>query len=641
MTAVSPRRQGRPVGGDGRPDDGSSARRASLTTLALAVALPIAFFPIAFDQFAFYDDEGVFLMSLREFLHHGSLYVHTGSTYGPFYFSSLGLLYRITGQEPTLFNGRIIALLLTTGASAFFALAVHRVSGSRLFAALCQVASFCLLALVLGNEPLHAGQLLVLLLSVLAYALASYVMQPRPWLMVVAGAAIGAMAMCKINVGVLAAAGLVMAWIVGNDRFPIGWQVVVGVAAAATPFVLAFQRLYDLPSFEFVALVAFTVLAVGAALRADRVSLPPDALLKALAGAVGAVVASILWPLFNGTGLGDLVHGVLLTPLQQVNHLTTPANVNLGWIAFVLTVIGACAALARRDPDRGAEPVLFGNRFVPHIALALAGLWVFGLAFGSNFAAWLPAIALLPALAWLAAAPAITRLALRLFVPLAVLQVLHAYPVAGAQRRWGTVLMFVPCAIALTAGLRRLRVWRRAGALPRTLAVAILAAVAALSLGQWPGTFWHDYADNTALNLPGARLVRVPDATARDLQGLTRAIKRNCDTFYSAPVLDSLYIFTGIAPPTGLLRNWPGAHPESEQREIAQRLSAAQAAGKRVCIVRDVPRAGEWLRSSYGRGPLGAALAQYQLHVARVGRYSVSRKGRSAPFLPRRGAAGA
>ena len=105
---------------------------------------------------------------------------------------------------------------------------------------------------------------------------------------------------------------------------------------------------------------------------------------------------------------------------------------------------------------------------------------------------------------------------------------------------------------------------------------------------------------------------------------LTRLVREECDTFYSAPGFDSLYIYTRLQPPTGLLKNWPGALTVAQQQEVADDLEAARTTRKRVCIVRQVNRTKEWEQSSYGNGPLGRSLAAYQRRVAFVPGYSVS-----------------
>ena len=337
------------------------------------------------------------------------------------------------------------------------------------------------------------------------------------------------------------------------------------------------------------------------------------------------MAVSFIWPLFSGTSPRRLLQGVFVAPLGQVDRLEVFYPVHFSWIVIVLTAVVVLAALVHRQ-DR-SPTTFFGSSVLPSLALALIGLWLFGLGISDTFVAWLPAIALLPALAWIIPAPDPVRLALRLLVPLAVLQVLHAYPVAGAQKAWGTALMFVPSAIALGAGLNAVPSWQRVNGAARVGAAVALIAAMLLTTALWPVTVWRQYADNEPLGLPGTSLVRFSSAEVQKLRQLTRAVKENCDSFYTAPGFESLYVFTGLEPPTGLLRNWPGAHTDSEQREIVARLNAAAQAGKRVCIVRDDLRTREWLASSYGNGPLGRGLAPYQRRVAKVGHYSVSTRG--------------
>jgi len=85
--------------------------QAGLVFGGLGLVLAVAFFPEFFNQVTTYDDEGYFLVTVRQFLQHGSLYVHTsGASYGPFYWSFIGLIYRLTGHSPTLLSGRLLVL---------------------------------------------------------------------------------------------------------------------------------------------------------------------------------------------------------------------------------------------------------------------------------------------------------------------------------------------------------------------------------------------------------------------------------------------------------------------------------------------------------------------------------------------------
>jgi hypothetical protein len=254
-----------------------------------------------------------------------------------------------------------------------------------------------------------------------------------------------------------------------------------------------------------------------------------------------------------------------------------------------------------------------------------------------RFGLWLPAVVLLPALSVIADVPPAIRLALRLIVPIAILQVLHAYPVAGSQTVWATVLVFVPVAIALAAGMSGLRMWRVAGPEMRGVLVGLLCVAVALAMGLWPLAVWKNYLDLTPLQLPGARLVRIDAPHAHELRLLTRVVKANCDTFFSLPGLDSLYIYSALPTPTGQLANWAGDLTNHQEREVVAELSHLEATGKRVCIVRDLNSPFyKWNPGSEANRPIGRLIGQYRHIVAMFGptapslvlpRFSVSIKG--------------
>jgi hypothetical protein len=622
------------------PDWAPGRGTAAFSIGSLALVLAVAYFPLVFDRFPFYDDEGFYLVSVKRFIDYGDLYGHTRSAYGPFYYSVMGLVYKLTGMSPNLFNGRLIVLVLTTLTACIFAATVFRVSRSLLFAALCQFTTFVVLMKVAGNEPMHPASLIMLVLSIEAYALASFAMDDRAGFVILAGAAAGAIAMCKINVGLFAALAVVVGWAIGNKQFTKVLRTFVGVVAVILPFVLMFQRIYETPNIQFAVAVSLGTLAAIAYLHADSVSLPVRPLLLAGAAAVAAVVVSAIYPLLHGTSPAAFIRGVIREPLKQADHLSFAPQVTLAWVPIIVTVAGALVALALarykagQDPDDALGARI--NRLSPTLLnalLAFAALWVIGLAIGPTpanvpgpeFVAWLPAISLLGALAFIADIPPRTRLVLRFLIPLAILQSLHAYPVAGSQRAWGAAAVFAPCAIALAAGANGLSLWRDARVSVQTLVIGALCVVFTLGMALWPIEIWRDYRRATPLGLTGARAVRIDKPQALALRQLTEGVKKNCDTFYSAPGLDSLYVFTGLTPPTGLLSNHAGVLTTDEQKEVASQLAALQAQHKRVCIVRDMNQFRQWLRSSYGKGALGAAIQPYSKIVARGGKnYTVS-----------------
>jgi 4-amino-4-deoxy-L-arabinose transferase-like glycosyltransferase len=607
----------------------TSIRRTGRATpviaiIALAVLLSVGFGPALFDRVTTFDDEGFFLASLREFLRHGKLYVHTKSSYGPFYYSAMGAIYRVTGQSPSLFTGRLIALSLTALSVGVFAATVWKVTRSLAWSLFCETVTFVVLIKVAGNEPMHPGILVVLLVSLLLYALASYAREQRRRYAWIIGLTVGAALMTKINVGLFATAAVVVAFVIGNSRVPRRLQSLVVVGALLFPFVLMSQLLWQVVTAEFALVVSIGLLLTFVPMKIEEVALPRR-MLPDLALAAGAMMlASFVWPLLSGTTPSALVNGVLIRPLRQADYLATASAVDFEWLAFLITVCVVAWAWTRRT-HRDAQPIR--PAWLPDAALGVAGLYVLGLAIlgaPSNFLAWLPAIALLPALAWIAAVPSDLRLVLRFLVPVAILQILHAYPVAGAQRSWGLVAVCVPCVIAMALAANRLPLWVQADRGARAVVVGILATLFVLGAGVSPYEAWHSYGKLTPLRLTGARMVRLPARKVQTLQSLTRVVRSRCDTFYSAPGFDSLYIYTGLPAPTGLLSNWPGGLSTSEQQDLANQLAQAQAKGERVCIVRNLARSHEWLSSSYGSGPLGKSLALYNTRIARVGLYSVS-----------------
>ncbi len=605
------------------------SRTAGVVICATSAMLSVAFFPTLFIHWgsgagaisAGNDDEGMFVVSLRQFLDHGSLYRHTWSGYGPFYYSFVGLIYRLTGQVPTLQNGRLLALAFTAVSVSVFAAAVWRVTKSLPASVLCEVGAFVIL--ILSVSPMHPALLIVFILAVLTYALSSYAVEPRHLTLLVAGGAVGAVTMTKVNVGLFAGVALAFAFVVGNRDQPPLIRMLVAVAAVVLPFFLIFQSFSKAWAAVLAAMVSVSLLALVAVMTLDAVSLPRRAIGLAALGAVLTTAASVCWPLLSGTSPPALFEGVVTKPLRQVDLLTIPAAARVNWVVIVLTLSVLLLAVAR--PDSRSPSWLAHFRW-PHAALAVAGLWLLGLGTlerTTNFAGWLPAIVVLPALAFIADAGPSVRLALRFLVPLAVLQVLHAYPVAGAQVGWATVAMTVPCTIAVAAGLERLASWREMNALHTAVATASLCVLLVLAAGSWPPASWNTYTAQPVLGLRGATLIRVDAERARVLRTVTAALREQCDTFYSAPGLNSFYIFSGLPPPTGLLANWPGVLDDAQQKEVLSRLRAAEGANERVCILRDVSRTSAWL-AGYGSGPLRAILTDYDAVITRAGPYAIS-----------------
>jgi hypothetical protein len=629
---------------DSRADESSSVEsrmtspKAALTVGIVGVLLAVTLFPLAFDHVTYYDDEGLFLVTIRQFLHHGSLYEHTAGGYGPFYYSFMGSIFRLIGQDPSPLNGRIVVLSLTVISAGIFAAAVWRVTRSVLFGVVAEVATFCTLITVAGNEPLHPGSVIVLMLSVLVYALASYAVEPRARLLAVAGGAVGALLMTKVNVGIFAAVGLSAALVVGNPAYPRWFRRIVAAGAVLLPFVLTFQRLSVLVVATFAVLISLSLLGVFVVMGVDRIQLSPRDPVVAASAALAVTFGSWLWPLFHGTSPDALYRAVFIRPLDQVNLLEVLPTVPIQWFVILVTLVTVIVACARRDLIGGLLPVTPAMR---HLVLAIAALWVLALGL-TPFGGWLPAIALLPALALIADASVPEKLALRLIIPIAILQVLHAYPVAGSQVAWATVAVFVPAVIALAVGMRHQRFWVGSPMLTRVVAIGLLCVVVVLEVGITPEAL-RDYYAGRPLHVAGTRLLRIDAQQGRNIERLARVVKANCDTFYSAPGFNSLYVYTGLPVPTGLLNNWPDTLNRSEQREVAGQLAELDASGQRLCIVRNLSRpAPFWPSSTDTKSRLRTELDRFHRVVAVVGGQPVAGSSARYPVysVSIRGAAG-
>ena len=209
-------------------------------------------------------------------------------------------------------------------------------------------------------------------------------------------------------------------------------------------------------------LVAISMVGTCTLLYVDAVCLQPNGARAAAYGLAGVVLVSLLWPLSTGTSLRVMAAEVLIRPLHQVNLLTIFPPIGIQWLSILITGLVVIIAIW---PHHSEIETLSPKSRIPWLALSAAAvavlvLTVHSIPFAVPFGTWLPAIVLLPALALIADVKPKTRLALRLIVPIAILQSLHAYPVAGSQRAWATVVVFVPSAIALAAGSNGLSIWR-------------------------------------------------------------------------------------------------------------------------------------------------------------------------------------
>lgn len=142
-------------------------------------------------------------------------------------------------------------------------------------------------------------------------------------------------------------------------------------------------------------------------------------------------------------------------------------------------------------------------------------------------------------------------LARRVLCWLALLEPLQAFPVAGSQIFFGTVLHVVVGAVCLADALS----WLQALFSPlmsRALR-AVPAVMLLLLMASWMSQLlaWRTlYGENVAVDLPGTTLLRLPAGEAAALRAITEEVRERADTFLTVPGFNSLYFWTGKNPPT-------------------------------------------------------------------------------------------
>ena len=582
-----------------------------------------------------WDDEGYMLVSLRAFMRGGRLYDEVYSQYGPFWFEAMGSLFGLLGLDITHDNGRLVSLAVWTLTALLCGIAAARAARSVLAGVLVQLLVFRVVWPSMAFEPMHPGGLTCLLLACLAL---TPLLPPRraPLQGVLQGALAAALLLVKVNVGVFAAlalaTGAIPSLIAARQRWLSAFLTVAG---ALLPFALMASELDQPWARAYALLGALGILGVALVLARNSDATPAARYLAGLgAGALAVGAAIVLIVLGSGSSGSALVEAVLLAPLRQASALTYPPQVPDFVLAIVVPTFVACVlclwrARRTREPGVGrADLALALARLAAAVALVLSvtgalepywpgGFWLAGLAW---VAAWRPhGVDDSPALATMR----------RLVPPLAVLQVLHAYPVAGSQVAWGSFLLVLVGFVCGLDGARQLVAWERSrggrfsGSRPWPAVVAgtVALALVAGSFGAPLASLWRLHRQLPRLALPGTKLLHVMPDQGQDLHELVKRLRAGCETFVTLPGLNSLYLWTRLEPPTGLnATTWMFLFDAALQERIVARLETIE----RLCLVRQPELVDSWARSRPlpERPLLDYLQSRFQLHE-RVGVYEL------------------
>lgn len=565
-----------------------------------------------------YEDEGYMLVALKSFVHHGSLYDYVFTQYGPFFYDFWGGIFSLFGIPVTQSSGRIATLVVWVVVSLGLGLTTAWICRSLLLGLGVQAATFASLT-VLINEPMHPGGLICLLLMALL-AVACF-MRERLSLLPAAllGGTVAALILVKINVGAFALVSVALVCVLTYPALASRrWiRIPVELFFVALPFLLMAGDLGEAWASHYAVHVAAASLAVVIVLRARELPSRSDEELWWLVGGFVAVgLAACLAIVGSGTSVSGLIEGVIRQPLRQGDAFTIPLGLaNRTYLFDALAVLGAIGYLLLRRRELGRGWVAAGSVLIVAIGAEMA-LSLIGKAFlvptsvpGYEFA--------FLGFAWLALIPSTGEersvTFARLFLPvLAVLQALHAYPVAGSQSFWATFLLIPVGVICIGTGVRQLLALipeengRYAlGALAAAAGVVALGLVGNVTLREPLNGSRDLYASRVPLNLPGSGRVRLAPEEVDRYRAITNAIEANCASLLELPGMGNFYIWSEQEPPTGFVATaWPTLFDDAHQERVVEQTRSIP----NLCLLRNQPLAEGWSAGPVPQGPLVAYL---------------------------------
>jgi hypothetical protein len=612
--------------------------RLSFGVLAFA-ALTVATYPIAryqiFTGFADYDDEGYMLISLKSFLDHGWRY-DAFNGYGPFYYEFWGGIFSIFGIPVNHDGGRAVTMVVWVLSSLLIGLSTWRMTGSIVLGLATQLSVFGTLVSLVA-EPMHPAGIIVVLLSAIM-AFSCFVRdRAAPLWMAPLGGAVAALLLIKINVGTFALAAVVLVCVVSYPALARRhWlRPVAEVGFVALPLLVMSSKAGEAWARHYALHVSAAALAVVIALRARFVGRRDSRELWWLGGGllvVGVTIALAI--LAAGTSPAGLIEGVIMRPLRVPGDFTKPLALP-GW-TYVLDVLALAAALGywHLARNRAAPPGPTWTSLVSALSIFI-GLFTLFSAIGPIT---LYARMALVCFAWVALIQRPgkpdegTQFARLLLPPLAVLQALHAFPVAGSQLFWATLPLIPVGALCIANGVRWIdfshSARRTSFAVGAIAAAAAIVVVGGIQLKQGLDQVRAVYNNSVSLGLPGAEDVRVSPEQAANYQAIVAAIDKNCESFVTLPRMNSFYLWTQRELPAGYpaASLTPALDDAHQQRMIA---SARSIDG--LCLLENVPLARWWTAAGavVPPGPMVRYLRHGFVPIAKFGDYQLLKRGGS------------
>lgn len=603
-------------------------RAGNLVWLALAGAFAVLGWFLIATSFMVYDDEGYVLISVRDFCAGHPLYTEVFSQYGPAFYLFYKTLHLATGVVYDHETGR----LLTLGYWVATALAVGgltaRLASSRFSGWCAAVLAFVTLTANV-SEPFHPGSLLTLVGVLFAWTGAETILRPGSrwgW----AVGALGAFALgTKINVGVFLFCAWGGWWLVNQThdarvRARLLWCAALGTIAF--PLLLMRAHLEEAWALSFAWLFIAGALSTGWLLLGKQAPDARPACSKAWAGAAAICALTLAGLALNGTDLSALWEGMVAAPLRHPGVYTFPSKTTLWGGTAAWVSLGLFAWVSARPVNRARDRWILAIRVIGLAAYAWhtslpphrSALATYGFVWGLVLVPWM----LIP----LGHVSSTRDTLARGWLGWAFCwQVLHAYPVAGSQVAWGSVLWAgIACVGAADLVRHATSFFRYAPWIGRALlggAALSAATMTTLNVREW-------WADSRPLDHPGARWIRPVPEVSRQIAVIDTNLSREAGTVFSLPGMFSFNLWSSRPTPTHAnTTHWFSLLNGDRQGEIVRKLEADPRAA--LVVQRELLR----ILGSHGYAPEGL-LADYLrigfVPALRVGGYDLCfKRGRA------------
>jgi hypothetical protein len=538
--------------------------------LCLTALCGIVAYSRAFSNYAFYDDEGTLMMSLKRFFDGLPLYDRVGAIYGPAFYLFEWTMHRVAGIPLSHDSVRFVSVFVWLLTTALAFLIVYKITRSLTVAALTHLLVFRAMGFM-GVETAHPQEICILLLVTIA--LVACYEEHRTFLALSLGALTGVAFLAKLNLGAMVVLGVGIAAAAALN--PGRWQrvVFVGVVSAAMtfPVILMHVHLPFGPALKFLLVEELSI--VGAVLAITRTSVPVNLswrdiwLAMAGFGVMAVLIGSFVFA--RGTTPEGMLHWMVILPATRFAQHTSPT-----WVdnrAFPVALLGLSLSIY--------FCVKHGRRTALTVAkLTFSLVVILSCALGSQNQLF----AFAPSFLWMVVLrpdgypPARGAFPRMVLACVGVLQILYAYPVGGSQVSLAAVLILIAAIVCLADAWNELEAWRPALLRAPSVALQISVAVCTLILMAdiaVAARAYKKYRSLTPLNLAGASRVRLQPQEAEFRQQIVTRALSSCTALLTVPHLFSFNLFTGLPAPEGIYPSGMIDLNKTEQEQIAQEFS--------------------------------------------------------------------